>query len=177
MQEAESLGLWAYGQKDIFCPSGQIISRVSNVQEDWLSWTTVDQSEWHLHPSLFLELIVLDLFATLDNSQLPGFFSRYPAPGAEGIDALCSPWPQGLLYAFPSLPLILGVVRKVLEEKVQIILLAPPLLAQETMVRQPDEPVGGATLEEISGHDLPQPEGLGTSRPAVAPVDRLNGES
>lgn len=48
-------------------------------------------------------------------------------PGAEAVDALCSPWPSGLLLdAFPPLPLIAKVVRKLLEEKAELLLLTPP---------------------------------------------------
>jgi hypothetical protein len=33
-------------------------------------------------------LILLDLFATADNTLVPRFFARYPEPLAEGADAL-----------------------------------------------------------------------------------------
>lgn len=68
----------------------------------------------------------VDLFASGDNHQLPRFFIRFPTPGAEAVDALRSPWPPGLLlYAFPPLPLIPRVIRKLLEEQTELILLAP----------------------------------------------------
>lgn len=88
--------------------------------------------EWSLHPLLFKELTThfgipsVDLFASRDNNQTPRFYSRFPTPGAETVDALRSPWPPSLLlYAFPPLPLISRVIRKLLEERVELIFLAP----------------------------------------------------
>lgn len=56
----------------------------------------------------------VDLFATHQNSQLPRFFTTYHHPQAEGFDALTSHWPQGLLYAFPPIPLLPKVLRKLI---------------------------------------------------------------
>lgn len=108
------------------------ISRKSNIQADSLSCHLVDHAEWSLHTQIFTELYlrfrspVVDLFASHINHQVPCFFSRFPSPGAEAVDALLVPWPQGLiLYAFPPLPLIAKVLRKLLAEKGELILLAP----------------------------------------------------
>uniref|UniRef100_A0A2D4HVC6 Uncharacterized protein n=1 Tax=Micrurus lemniscatus lemniscatus TaxID=129467 RepID=A0A2D4HVC6_MICLE len=45
--------------------------------------------------------------------------------GSEGVNALRCQWPKGLLYAFPPLPLILAVIRKTLQQKAEILLVAP----------------------------------------------------
>lgn len=45
--------------------------------------------------------------------------------GMEGVDALHILWPQALLYAFPPLPLMPAVVRKILREKAEVIFIAP----------------------------------------------------
>lgn len=101
------------------------------MQADWLSRATVDHVEWRLHLTLFQELmehfgrVAVDLFATQDNTQLLRLFARFAIPGAGGVDALCSPRPWELLYAFPSLPLIPKVVRKDLVERAEVLFLAP----------------------------------------------------
>lgn len=55
----------------------------------------------------------------------PTFLHQVSSPGSRGTNALCSPWPSGLRYAFPPLPLILAVIRKVLVERVEVLLVAP----------------------------------------------------
>lgn len=45
---------------------------------------------------------------------------------AEATDALVAPWDQyNLLYAFPLLPLILHLLRRVEAERIPVILVAP----------------------------------------------------
>lgn len=68
---------------------------------------------------------LVDLFASRDNAHLPPFFARYPCPQAEGVDALSSPWPSGLLYASPPLLLLPRLIRKILTEQADVIFVAP----------------------------------------------------
>ncbi|XP_058021197.1 S1 RNA-binding domain-containing protein 1 isoform X2 [Ahaetulla prasina] len=129
MKEARILFLWV--ERNLLSLTAEHISGVSNVQADWLSRQVIDQAEWRLHPDLFNDLSrrfgtpLVDMFATRQNTQLPRFFSRFPDPLAEGVDALRSPWPEGLLYAFPPLSIIPRVVRWILEEQAEVILIAP----------------------------------------------------
>ncbi|XP_070607583.1 uncharacterized protein [Erythrolamprus reginae] len=129
MREALKLGLWA--EKHLQSLLADHISGSLNVQADWLSRATIDPGEWNLHQDLFHQislkfgLPVLDLFATEANAHLPRFFSRFPSPGAEAINALRSPWPPGLLYAFPPIPILPDVIHKVLSERARVILIAP----------------------------------------------------
>uniref|UniRef100_A0A2D4KIK5 Reverse transcriptase RNase H-like domain-containing protein n=1 Tax=Micrurus paraensis TaxID=1970185 RepID=A0A2D4KIK5_9SAUR len=107
------------------------ISGDTNTKADWLSRAVIDQGEWQMHPHIFQEIVhrfgtpQVDLFATPQNSQLPRFYSRYNTPGAEGVNALRGRWPQELLYAFPPLPLIPQVIRKLIEEQAEVVLLTP----------------------------------------------------
>lgn len=129
MLEAETLCHWA--ESHLLSLTADHIAGTDNVQADWLSRATVDPSEWRLHPSLFAEIVdrlgrpVMDLFASPLNTHLPRFLSRFPAQGAEGVDALRTTWPRGLLYAFPPLPLIPAVIRKLLLERAEVVLVAP----------------------------------------------------
>ncbi|ETE72882.1 Zinc finger protein, partial [Ophiophagus hannah] len=98
---------------------------------DWLSWSPVDHTEWCLHPSLFRDLslrfgtLEVDLFVTPQNTQVNRYFTRFPCQGAEGTNSLRSICARGLLYTFPPLPIIPTVIRKILEEWAELILLAP----------------------------------------------------
>lgn len=86
--------------------------RYNNATADWLSREVISPREWMLHTDIFGLLTdhfgvpEVDLFATYQNRQVPRFYVRYFHPRAEGLDALTSQWPQGLMYAFPLIPLI-----------------------------------------------------------------------
>lgn len=129
MSEAEMLERWA----ELHMASLRVdhISEVDNVRVDWLSWQTIDNSEWHVHPDLFCQITQwfgmpqLDFFASPANAQLPRFYLQYHTPQAEGIEALQTKWPQGLLYGFPPLPLILQVIMKIFMEEMEVFLVAP----------------------------------------------------
>ncbi|XP_058037816.1 uncharacterized protein LOC131197588 [Ahaetulla prasina] len=129
MTETLTLGHWA--EFNLLSLRASHISGTANVRADALSRQQIDQAEWKLDPALFQKISLrfglpkVDLFATPSNHQLPRFFARFPSPGAEAVDALRSPWPLELLYAFPPLPLIPKVIRKLLEEKAELILVAP----------------------------------------------------
>lgn len=68
-----------------------------------LLWT------FHLIVQMF-GLSTMDLFVTQDSTQLPRFLTQSGDPSAEGMDALQHPWPTGLLYAFPSFPLLQAIL-------------------------------------------------------------------
>lgn len=171
--EAKRLGLWA--ERHLQSLTAEHISGASNVQAGWLSRTAIDHSEWCLHLSLFKDLIAhfgipeVDMFANQQNAQLR-LFSRFPTLRAEGVDVLLSPWPQELLYAFPPLSLLPRLVRKILEERAEVILLAPHW---EALVQIPQSIVRGSTLEDPSGCSFAQPGGVGSPGSTVAPTDSL----
>lgn len=105
MGEASRLFQWA--ERHVLSIRAEHLAGIHNIAADWLSRQQVADTEWQLHPEVFhlvteqLGDPLVDLFAMPNNTQLPRFFTRHLAPGAEGVDALQNPWPQGLLYAFP----------------------------------------------------------------------------
>lgn len=102
-----------------------------NTQADWLSQQTIQEVEWSLHRSLFKFITshfrcpIVDLFTSSQNNQLDRFFTRYFHPKVEATDALMLPWPQGLLYAFPPVPILHKVLRKIRDLKAEVLLVAP----------------------------------------------------
>ena len=108
------------------------ISGHLNVVADQLSRKgQVIGTEWSLHPTVAKAMWDrwgtphLDLFATRWNHKLPVFVSPVPDPLAFAVDALAIDWRGMWAYAFPPLPLIPQVLRKIRDEQVEIILVAP----------------------------------------------------
>lgn len=129
MSETELLFKWS--QTNLLSIRSEHINESLNTRADWLSRQDIDQSEWQLHPQVFhmvthkLRTPLVDLFASPINNQLPRFFSRFLTQGAEQMDALHAPWPDGTLYAFPPTSMINKCLKKARKERATIILIAP----------------------------------------------------
>ena len=67
----------------------------------------------------------VDLFATLQDRQLPRFASREPNPGALWVDSLRVPWTNENGWANPPFSLIFQVLHKIRLEGSTVTLLAP----------------------------------------------------
>lgn len=102
-----------------------------NQLADSLSRQDPPSGEWRLHPEVvcmmwrFFGRAEVDLFASRESTHCPLWFSLREAGSPLGQDALAHPWPKGLLYAFPPLPLIWPTIQRVLQEGHQLLLVAP----------------------------------------------------
>jgi hypothetical protein len=67
----------------------------------------------------------VDLFAAMENSQLPRYVSWRPDPSSMYGDAFSRRAPKGNLYAFPPTGLILRLLAKVKSEARDLVLIAP----------------------------------------------------
>lgn len=112
--------LLSWAEENLQSILAEHLAGADNVQADWLSRRRrLMKTEWQLNPQVFQEITVqfgvlkVDLFTSADNNQVP----RGRQQGEEAIDALQSPKPQGLLYAFPPFPLIQRVLSRVREQK------------------------------------------------------------
>ncbi len=66
----------------------------------------------------------MDLFVSRETSHCPLWFSlTYPAPLA--MDAMAQTWPRLHLYAFPPIALLPGVLERVRQDRVLLLLIAP----------------------------------------------------
>ncbi|KAJ1085596.1 hypothetical protein NDU88_005726 [Pleurodeles waltl] len=127
----EALRLWSWAKDHQICLVANHLAGVLNVRADSLSRQFSADQEWRLHPDQ-IRLIFqmwgfprIDLFATLENAHCPLFCSlQYPVQGALG-DAFQITWCDQLLYAFPPIPLIPRVLRKIRQDRAQVILIAP----------------------------------------------------
>ena len=106
-----------------------------NVIADMLSRAdTVLKTEWRLSLMTFSWVSdhspwgppTVDLFAHRFNTQLPRYISACPDVDALGVDALLTPWPREVCYAFPPSTLLQLVCVKILQDRPQTLLLIAP---------------------------------------------------
>lgn len=102
-----------------------------NVMADGLSRSQALPTEWTMHPVVFAKIhqlfpsMTVDLFATRFNNRLPSYVSPVPDVAALAVDALSMDWTGLDLYAFPPLPLIAQVVRRLEQFDCKMTLVAP----------------------------------------------------
>lgn len=93
-------------------------------------------SEWQLNPKLFRVAEhrwgphTIDLFSSRSNSQLPRYVSRVMQPGAVAADALKQTWANENAWVNPPFCLMMRILRKVVNERVTVTLVAPVWPAQ-----------------------------------------------
>ncbi|KAJ1131499.1 hypothetical protein NDU88_009835 [Pleurodeles waltl] len=127
----EALRLWSWAKDHQIYLVANHLAGVLNVRADGLSRQFSADHEWRLHPDQARLIFQrwgfprVDLFATLENAHCPLFCSlQYPMQGALG-DAFQITWCGQLLYAFPPIPLIPRVLRKIRQDRALVILIAP----------------------------------------------------
>ena len=102
-----------------------------NITADRLSRKRVSPLEWSLKDSIAHQVFNMlgrphiDLFASSQNAKLPTYCCWSQDPLALAVDSLSLDWTGMFAYAFPPIPLIPKVLRKVEEEGCQVILIAP----------------------------------------------------
>jgi hypothetical protein len=136
------------------------ISGKANVLADDLSRRIDDRSNWQLHPRVFAELesiwgpFSIDLFADRLNAQKDRFISWRPDPKALSVDAFLWDWKsEPLSYAFPPFMFIGKVLYKVVQERADLVLIAPMWAAQSwyplLLSRLVEEPILLPSFNEL----------------------------
>ena len=111
--------------------SAAYIKGTDNIVADRESRRTNIDTEWMLEPRVFRELCKrfttprVDLFACRLNAQLPYYVSWKPDPFAMAVDAFTISWANGLNYAFPPFSVIGRVLRKLQEDKAELLMILP----------------------------------------------------
>ena len=132
--QARELLLWAH--ENLLSLRARHIPGVDNKGADLLSRGGPLPDEWRLNPALARELWArfgraeIDLFASSQNTQCPLWYSgTLKGEQSLGLDAFThSPWPRGLLYAFPPVYLIPALLERIRLERREVILVAPDLV-------------------------------------------------
>ena len=112
--------------------SAAYIPGSENVEADTASRHKNIDTEWMLAPEIFKDLCCLfgtpaiDLFASRLNSQLPIYASWHPDPGARFTNAFSFTWSDtNNAYAFPPFSVIGTILRKIQQDRANILLIAP----------------------------------------------------
>lgn len=134
-----NLMLWCINQgielRAVFLPGisncvADSLSRFRKVDQNQLS-VHIDGKEWSLDQTLIdavflaLESPQVDLFATVLNKKLPIFCSLTYGKGEYCVDAMSINWERIYGYAFPPIPMIPRIIRKVRKDKAIVLLIAP----------------------------------------------------
>ena len=103
-----------------------------NQLADVLSRHSLRSKEWGLNFRVVRCLFavwdrpVLDLFASVHNAKLPNFCSFFQCPQAVVRDCFSIDWGvYPLLYAFPPIIIIHRVLKKIVQDRARVVLIAP----------------------------------------------------
>ena len=126
---ARKIWLWAI-DRNIWLVSCFIPGKL-NIEADQLSRLLNETTEWSLEPSQFDRVLTMfpglniDLFASHLNNKLPQYVSWLPDKNAAFCDAFLLDWSQFYAYAFPPFNLIGKVLRKVVLDRAEIVVIVP----------------------------------------------------
>ena len=117
--------------RDIWVSAAHIAGS-ENVHADLESRANKSETEWMLNKDLLHAALQkldfrpeIDLFASRINKQFAKYIAYRPDPGALAIDAFTVSWSQQKLYAFPPFSLIPLVLKKIIEDKANMICIIP----------------------------------------------------
>ena len=124
--------LWKWCAERKLWLSAAHIPGVANVEADKLSRDLHFDTEWKLNSQLLKEALTVletqptvDLFASRTNAQFPLYVSYLPDPGAYAVDAFSLHRGDLTFYCFPPFSILPRVLRKIREERVTGIVVAP----------------------------------------------------
>ena len=102
-----------------------------NVFADWESQNPKDNSKWKLDVSVFQDIVThneqpaLNLFTSRLFHQFPQYMVQKPHPGSIETDAFMNSWDREYSFPFPPFSLISWVLRKILTEKIDHLIIVP----------------------------------------------------
>ena len=108
------------------------VPREDNTVADELSNFT-DWGDYILSDATFERVCValslspdVDLFAALDNWKCDVYFTRFASPGSAGANAFLFAWERfACVYAFPPIPLLSLLLRRLLESRTRAVVVLP----------------------------------------------------
>ena len=115
----------------IFISVQHILQGKDNCEADAESRTEKDDTEWSLDANIFDTIhktfpeLMVDLFASRLNNNLPKYVSRKPDPNAFATDAFSLTWDNDFYFMFPPFSLLPRILQKIEEDKASALLIAP----------------------------------------------------
>ena len=135
--------IWQWCERRNIFLFASYISSAKNVEADKESRRNDTDTEWSLCPRAF-ELIRrrygpfdIDLFATVLSAKCSVYLSWFPDPYAWAVDAFTVSWNNFFFYAFPPFILVTRVLRKIIDEEAEGILVVPELYQNRLLVSDP----------------------------------------
>lgn len=128
-RQAKRIWLWAENDNNWLIAAH--IPGKQNVLADLCSRQFKDNTEWQLNNNLFQMCCkqwgtpTFDMFAAHNNTKTDRYAAWMPDPGAEIIDAFSVAWNQKLIYCFPPFALVARVLKKILADNSNAILICP----------------------------------------------------
>ncbi|XP_028297420.1 LOW QUALITY PROTEIN: uncharacterized protein LOC114459327 [Gouania willdenowi] len=129
LRVAHRLLMWAY--PNFLSLRAMHVPGLGNTAADLLSHQKPPSGEWRLHPEVVAVIwatfgrAAVDLFASEATTHCPLWFSLKEETSPIGRDALAHTWPDGLLYAFPPLPLTPATLHRAQQGGLRLLLVAP----------------------------------------------------
>lgn len=123
--------IWQWCQLRGIWPRATYIPSKLNVEADAASRVENLDTEWELSKDAFRTVLntfglpSIDLFASRINRKCVRFYSRYPDPDAESVDAFTVSWRNEYFYAFPPFALILPTLREIINDEASGIVVVP----------------------------------------------------
>ncbi|VEN50435.1 unnamed protein product [Callosobruchus maculatus] len=123
--------IWQWCEKRQIRVFASYISSSENKEADFESRRLITETEWELSDSAFAVIVenfglpTIDLFASANNKKCPMFVSWKPEIDAQAIDAFTISWTDLKFYAFPPFSLNLAVIKKIIKDKAEGILVVP----------------------------------------------------
>lgn len=123
--------IWCWCEdRNLFLYASYIPS-AQNIVADRESRTISEETEWSLEQDYFVRIqshfgpFDIDLFAASINAKCSRFVSWFPDPLALAVDAFSINWGNLYFYAFPPFILILRVLRKIITDRAEGVVVVP----------------------------------------------------
>ncbi|XP_072002789.1 uncharacterized protein [Engystomops pustulosus] len=123
--------IFSWAEENVLSLSATHLRGVLNKEADYLSREQISPNEWSINPEVFIYLTSLwgipqiDLFATKKNTVCHRYYTLEAGAPKDRLDAFSHRWVEPLSYAFPPIPLVARVLRKILTDQARVILICP----------------------------------------------------
>lgn len=123
--------LWQWCEKRCIVIFASYITSAENWEVDFESRRLNPDTEISLTSQAFSRLVArfgpcnIDVFASRTTTKCQRYYSWFPDPGAEGIDAFTFSWSTDTIYAFPPFCLISKTLQKIRLDQASGILVVP----------------------------------------------------
>lgn len=123
--------IWQWCEERNIFVFASYIASAENIHADAESRRVDTDTEWTLSDTAFRKIsrrwgpFDVDLFATALNAKCPVYVSWLPDPGSWMVDAFTLSWKSLNFYCFPPFILIPKILRKIIDEKSEGVIVIP----------------------------------------------------